>query len=398
MAKRSSCPGASPFAKLHKRNTGSDPELGVLCPVIRVPSLSFDPKLPWPPKNLSELNAWLRTMAPAALGATEAAFTRSKSGYTQWICLSAPNGSFFVSAEIAKAYRTSELLENRRGNLAKTLQHIQGTVKISGYLGIPVDEGYIFSRNLGRMRNLAGKRILLIGCGTVGGFLSQQLAQSGAGAAGGHLTLVDNDTLQGANLGRHLLGAPYLGRNKAEACAEFLREQLPHLEISSVQDSILDRLDVLARHDLVVDATGEEALSIALNEFAVTKRPHFTPMLFIWIEGNGAAAVGFISDDANLACFKCLKADLSGQKRFKLVREQVEFGDRPQSGLRRRPLHSISSFAGGGRRGPCVRYGSRMGEWRSAAQMEIRDDGPPQSEPDQGRKPQARRRLSSLWQ
>jgi Prokaryotic E2 family B/ThiF family len=212
--------GKSRFLSLHKRNDARDPDPeGKLCPVIRVPALSFDPKQSWPPKNLAELNTWLKQVAPATEGVLEKTFARSK-GHTQWICLSAPNGRFFVSAEIGKAYRTPELLKNRRANLAKTLQHIQGAVKISGYVGVPVDEGYIFSRNLGDMNSLAGKKILLIGCGTVGGFLAQHLAQSGAGAAGGRLTLADNDTLKGANLGRHLLGAPYLDRNKAEACAD----------------------------------------------------------------------------------------------------------------------------------------------------------------------------------
>src|SRR5207244_1723985 len=108
--------GKSRFLGLHAKNTGKDPPAGILCPVVRVPSLSFDPQLPWPPKNLGALNSWLRSMAPSALGATEEAFTRSKNGHMQWICLSAPNGRFFVSAEIAKAYRTPELLKNRRAN------------------------------------------------------------------------------------------------------------------------------------------------------------------------------------------------------------------------------------------------------------------------------------------
>lgn len=316
--------GKSPYAHLHKKNTGKDPDAGVLCPVIRVPSLSFDPKLPWPPKDLSGLNTWLKSMAPEALGATEAAFGRSKSGHVQWICLSAPNGRFFLSAEIAKAYRKSEFLENRRAKMAKVLKRIESAVKISGYVGVPVDGNYIFSRNLGRMKNLAGKRILLIGCGTIGGFLAQQFAQSGAGSDGGRLTLVDADILQGANLGRHLLGAPYLNRNKADACAEFLREQLPQLEIKSVPDSILNTLETLDRQDLVVDASGEEALSIALNERAVANRPNFPPMLYVWIEGNGAAAVSFMSDGPDWACLKCLRPDLSGPKRFRLVRDEAE--------------------------------------------------------------------------
>lgn len=316
--------GKSPYANLHKKNTGKDPDAGVLCPVVRVPSLSFDPKLPWPPKDLSDLNGWLKSMAPTALGATETAFGRSKSGHVQWICLSAPNGRFFVSAEIAKAYRTSEFLENRRAKMAKILNRIEGAVKISGYVGVPVDGDYIFSRNLGRMNNLAGRRILLIGCGTIGGFLAQQLAQSGAGAGGGCLTLVDPDILQGANLGRHLLGAPYLDRNKADACADFLREQLPQLDIKSIPDSVMKKLETLDRQDLVVDASGEEALSIALNERAVASRPNFPPLLFVWIEGNGAAAVGFMSDGPDWACLKCLRPDLSGPKRFRLVRDEAE--------------------------------------------------------------------------
>jgi hypothetical protein len=314
----------SSFAKLHKRNAGREPDPGILCPVVLVPPLSFNPKLPWPPKDLAELNRWLKKMAPNALGSIEAAFARTKDLHIQWICLSAPNGRFFVSAEITKAYRTPEFLENRRASISRTLERIPTAVKISGYVGVPIDEGYVFSRNLGHMNNLAGKRILLIGCGTIGGFLAQHLAQSGAGAGGGRLMLVDDDELQGANLGRHLLGAPYLTWNKAEACADFLGQQLPHLDIAFSSDSIMKQMGIVGRYDLCIDATGEEALSIALNERAVRNRPDFPPMLYTWLEGNGAAAVGFMSHDPELACFKCLKVELAGEKRFRLLREGVK--------------------------------------------------------------------------
>lgn len=312
------------FAKLHRRNTVKDPGPGILCPIILVPPLSFDPKLPWPPKDLAQLNGWLKKMAPNALGSIEAAFARTKDLHIQWICLSAPNGRVFVSAEIAKPYRTPEFLKNRRASIARTLDRIPAAVEISGYVGVPADEGYVFSRNLGHMKNLAGKRILLIGCGTVGGFLAQHLAQSGAGAGGGRLMLVDDDELQGANLGRHLLGAPYLTWNKAEACADFLGQQLPHLDIGFSCDSIMKQLAIMQQYDLCIDATGEEALSIALNDYAVRKRPDFPPILYTWLEGNGAAAVGFMSHDPDLACFKCLKVELAGEKRFRLLREGVE--------------------------------------------------------------------------
>lgn len=316
--------GNSQFLRLHRSNDPDDPDPERKpCVVVRVPSLAFDPKQSWPPKDLAALNAWLKGAAPTAVGKVEEAFSRTE-GHTQWICLSAPNGRFFVSAELGPAYRKPEFLTNRRGHLGQTLRHIQGSVEISGYVGIPVDEHYIFSRNMGCMKNLSGKRILLIGCGTIGGFLAQQLAQSGAGSAGGKLTLVDNDTLQGANVGRHLLGAPYLTRNKAEGCSEFLREQLPHLDIAAHTSSIVDVLSTLDRHDLVIDATGEEALSIALNERAVQQRPTFPPLMFVWLEGNGAAAISTLTGDPNFCCYKCLKPQLAGPGRFRILRPETE--------------------------------------------------------------------------
>lgn len=319
--------GTSSFLRGREKRVGIGLASPLPCPVVRVPTLYFDPKQPWPPLTLRALNDWLSVVAPGAVGKLEEAFSRS-SDSQQWICLSAPNGRFFILAKLPPAYRTPEILKNRRSRIENLLRHIAGAVEISAHAGIPIDEGYVFTRNMGGMRSLSGKRILLIGCGTIGGFLAQQLAQSGAGSGGGHLTIVDDDVLTGANLGRHLLGVPYLTRNKADACAAFLKEQLPHLDIRSNQFSITSDLDQIFRHDLVIDATGEKALSIALNEFAVSHRPKSPSMLFSWIEGNGAATVSFLGGDPELACFKCLQADLAGPKRFNLLKKdvQTEFG------------------------------------------------------------------------
>jgi tRNA A37 threonylcarbamoyladenosine dehydratase len=157
---------------------------------------------------------------------------------------------------------------------------------VERFAGVRIDEAYLFGRNLGGMRNLAGKKILLIGCGTIGGFLAQQLAQCGAGAGRGSLTLADPDVLKTGNLGRHVLGVPYLGQNKAEACAAFLKEQLPPLAIEGCAGDVLVLALPWKRYDLVIDATGEEALSLALNERAVRARPAVLPHMFVWLVAN----------------------------------------------------------------------------------------------------------------
>ncbi|MCP1560159.1 hypothetical protein E4V01_01525 [Methylorubrum sp. Q1] len=204
--------------------------------------------------------------------------------------------------------------------LPEVMERNPSSTQLERFVGVRSDAGYLFSRNLGSMINLTDKRILLIGCGTIGGFLAQQLAQCGAGAGQGYLSLVDSDVLSTGNLGRHLLGVPYLGRNKAEACAEFLLEQLPPLAIESYAGNVLTQKLSWDRYDLVIDATGEEALSLALNEHAVQSRPSSPPHLFVWLLGNGAIAQCLMTGEPERACLKCLKPELAGPPRYRALR------------------------------------------------------------------------------
>ena len=70
-------------------------------------------------------------------------------------------------------------------------------------------------------------------------------------------------------------------------------------EVSVVESRPLDAraiLQPLSGADLIIDATGEESLSIALNHHAVTHRPNFPPVLHTWIVGNGGATQALLCD------------------------------------------------------------------------------------------------------
>ncbi len=207
-------------------------------------------------------------------------------------------------------------------------------VPIELLVGVRIDVTHVVGRNLGGMTGLSSRNILLIGCGTIGGFLAHQLASCGAGTQGGTLSLVDPDVLGTGNLGRHVLGVADLGRNKAEAVADLLRRHLPCIDVDPKAARIHD-LDVSwTRHQLVIDATGEEALSLALNEKAVRRRPNHPDHLFIWLTGNGAAAQGLLTGEPSYACLKCLKPRLAGPPRFRTLRPNV-------------PIETVSAFACG---------------------------------------------------
>jgi len=273
------------------------------------------------PTALGAFKAWLDRFGANAGGSLREVIGSGK-GTRTWVAAKAPNGCAIARIDIPGTLNTPEFLVNRKEALLSNLLRQSDRVMLTRYGGHPVDERYLYSRNLGGLKTLAGKRIALIGCGTIGGFLAKQLAQSGAGSCGGRLLLLDNDVLQPGNLGRHLLGVRDLARNKAEGCRDQILRDLPYLEVAAEPLDALQALGLLSRCALVIDATGEEALSIALNHHAVRHRPSFPPILYVWLAGNGSIAQSLLCDGPDHACYKCMKPELAGQPRYRAVRSE----------------------------------------------------------------------------
>lgn len=165
---------------------------------------------------------------------------------------------------------------------------------------------------------LAGKKIVLVGSGAIGGYLSRMLAQTGAGL-GARLTLIDPDRLTRENIRRHQLGLGDIDRYKAEACAEGISRDFPGVDVVALTDSAQRHPAVLAGADLVIDATGEQAFSEWLNAWRLERRAEDLPcatLLFVAIIGLGVAVQTFIVFDDAYACLRCLQPDLKKLGRF----------------------------------------------------------------------------------
>lgn len=153
-----------------------------------------------------------------------------------------------------------------------------------------MDAVHTRTRNLPEKKTLEGRLVALVGCGAIGSQLARFLTQLGAGQAGGRLLLLDNEVLLAGNLGRHWLGAEHIGNGKAAAVEAELKRLCPGLAVQAIGDDAIRRLDLLCRADLLVDATGEEPLSRALNSEVLRRRPGGPAMIFAWLVGQGAAA------------------------------------------------------------------------------------------------------------
>ncbi|EFA4637624.1 ThiF family adenylyltransferase, partial [Escherichia coli] len=79
----------------------------------------------------------------------------------------------------------------------------------------------------GAEQSLTSKKVMLVGCGSVGGDIADKLAASGVG----HIDLYDPDTLSLNNIYRHILPPQYVSFNKSYALWHSLTSKYPWLEI-----------------------------------------------------------------------------------------------------------------------------------------------------------------------
>lgn len=180
----------------------------------------------------------------------------------------------------------------------------------------------VVERNLFGRTSLIGRRIALIGCGTIGGNLAKLLVQAGAGCEE-IFTIYDTDVLRPGNLGRHVLGFSDLNRPKVDAMADLLRSFHPDVQIKKLQRDALEDWDALERVDLIIDATGDYNVATALNHMRMrsSKEGNKLAVLHAWVFGNGIAAQTFLNLKDDLACYHCLKPTFGGPWRYPPVKD-----------------------------------------------------------------------------
>ena len=166
------------------------------------------------------------------------------------------------------------------------------------------DQSYLVPRGGGNM-GLTQKKVLLIGCGAIGGHLAHELVRAGVL----HLTLVDADNLAIANMHRHALGMAGLGENKAVALRDELQRKYLYAEVTAISktaEQALDAGDIKpAAFDLIIAATGAATLERYLNE-RLRALPVAPPVLYTWLEPYGLGGHALLTWPRQPGCLECL--------------------------------------------------------------------------------------------
>ena len=248
----------------------------------------------WPPETVGDVLAWQSTLDPRC---RRKIHERIKEGQSK-----KANGVLIIIESPLMTYGFAVLFDHQVSRKTKLADRKDSSfgLKVMPVSVIRIDDRYLAQRNIPKSKTLAGKRIALVGCGTIGGYLSDMLVKAGAGSCGGKLTLVDFDGLLPQNIGRHRLGFPDLLSNKAEAMAKELKRLSPGVEVHALPVDV--RQAQLGKLDLLIDATGEESL----GHWLCGRYRAPTPMLSVWIEGPGTAVRALLRTNASGACYRCL--------------------------------------------------------------------------------------------
>ena len=210
-----------------------------------------------------------------------------------------PNGIVNVFAVI---------LENCEFNIVNDEIELKSVKQIIPLICERLDTEYLLGRTSESKNVLSNKNFLLVGCGSIGSYVFQNLIKSGVNK----ITLVDHDKLKAENIYRHLLGIESIKHGyKAEALRIYGKNMLPDLNINTLDDRIEELVEdgsiELSEYDYIIAATGDAILNRWINYY-IHENNIKTPVFYLWNEPLDIGShVGFF--DLNLeSCYGCLFA------------------------------------------------------------------------------------------
>jgi len=196
-----------------------------------------------------------------------------------------------------------------------------------------IDKKYLMSRSSDSNNVLGYKKILLVGCGSLGGYIANELVKAGVES----IMLVDKDHLYEANIFRHLLGMEYVGMYKSVALQKYLEKNIPNLKLATLEDGIENAIQEgnieFQHYDMIISAIGNHNANRWINEYMFRNKIR-TPVIFAWNEvlgignhiayikygGKGCYECFFNRDEDTLELYDCTSYSQPGQNNVRKLR------------------------------------------------------------------------------
>jgi len=160
---------------------------------------------------------------------------------------------------------------------------------------------------------LMGKRVAIIGCGSIGSFVLKNLVMSGVS----NITVIDPDILDFANVSRNCIGTNFVGCFKTKAIKYIINKEHPLAEILDKAQTCQTFFsnNNMEEYDLIICCTADYASEMFLMKQLIDSKKN-TPIIFAFAE-TGAVVGHCISIlSPSESCFQCGFNDATAQFQF----------------------------------------------------------------------------------
>ena len=197
-----------------------------------------------------------------------------------------------------------------------------------------MDYNYLVNR-AGAMSELGNQQILLLGCGSVGSYIAENLCKMGIR----NLDILDKDSFSETNLFRHYLGMSALANransNKAQLMKCQLESEFLDIDIDSLDfkertvEAYLQEHERLKNYNLIISALGEPTLNLKINRI-LQENDYRVPFICSYNEPYGIGGHVILTNASNgEGCLECLYTHIGSselrENRFSLVKEGQNF-------------------------------------------------------------------------
>lgn len=203
------------------------------------------------------------------------------------------------------------------------LKKIENSIDEIDYLKIKRCDYYFLNKQIGNETSIIGKKIAIVGAGSLGSYISVEMVKSGIK----DLTLYDSDTVEGENILRHQSDFFWRGCSKVYSLQYKLQQIHPEVmvEIKSKDITAKTLKDEMNKFDMIIFAVGNSDIQLSCNN--LLKKENYTkPVLYVWLEAGGSNSHILCVDYSQKGCFECLYTDEKG----KLINNKVNIMNEEQ--------------------------------------------------------------------
>lgn len=171
------------------------------------------------------------------------------------------------------------------------------------------DYSYL-SNQIGNDIGLRGKKVLLIGGGSLGSYVAFELVKNGVSS----LKVYDGDELADENVLRWAYGGLGRGTNKAKLLGWQLEWLHPEIHVEAIEKNIDGNtlVEEMNHADMIVSTIGSSDSQLMFNRVLKESQCRI-PVFYTWLEAGGKYSHVLTVDYTKKGCYECLYTNEQGE-------------------------------------------------------------------------------------